>query len=241
MPAALSHVRAGAGKPVLLLHGLGGSWRSWTPIVNLLAAEREVIAVDLPGFGQTPPLPGKVSIAALADALTAFIAELGLVRVDVVGSSMGARLALELARRGVVGAAVALDPDGFSSGWQRRFAHISIRASRALARLLGPLMPLLTGNVVTRSAMRSFAAAGSFDPLLEELVGGPPPAAMTEPPRGPLVIGWGRQDRVCFPSQARRAQALFPHAKLVWFESCGHFPHWDVPQRTAQLILATTD
>ncbi len=51
------------------------------------------------------------------------------------------------------------------------------------------------------------------------------------------VIGWGRQDRVCFVSQARRAQILFPDARLHWFAHSGHFPHWHVPQETVELIF----
>jgi pimeloyl-ACP methyl ester carboxylesterase len=58
----LHHVRLGTGKPLLLVHGLGASWQSWSTVVDRLAAEREVVAVDLPGFGETPPLVGKVSV-----------------------------------------------------------------------------------------------------------------------------------------------------------------------------------
>lgn len=65
----LNFVRRGAGKPLLLIHGLGGSRRSWQTIIDRLATERDVIAVDLPGFGATPPLDGEVSIRTLADAL----------------------------------------------------------------------------------------------------------------------------------------------------------------------------
>jgi pimeloyl-ACP methyl ester carboxylesterase len=54
------------------------------------------------------------------------------------------------------------------------------------------------------------------------------------------VIGWGRFDRICFPRQAARAQELFPDAHIHWFERCGHYPHWDAPEETARLILATT-
>jgi pimeloyl-ACP methyl ester carboxylesterase len=56
----------------------------------------------------------------------------------------------------------------------------------------------------------------------------------------PLVIGWGRHDRVCFPSEAKRAVTLFPDARLHWFEHCGHFPQWDVPRETVRLILSNT-
>ena len=54
--AELHHVRRCAGQPLLLIHGLGSSWRSWSPILPALEAEREVIAVDLSGFGETPAL-----------------------------------------------------------------------------------------------------------------------------------------------------------------------------------------
>jgi pimeloyl-ACP methyl ester carboxylesterase len=69
----LHFVRRGTGRPLLLVHGIGGSWRSWNPILDALAAERDVLAVDLPDHGQTPQLVGEHSIATLADALTNFL------------------------------------------------------------------------------------------------------------------------------------------------------------------------
>ena len=257
----MHHIRRGTGRPLLLLHGLGSHWRSWAPILDALAAEREVIAVDLPGFGETPPLAGEVSIATMADAVTAFCAEQGLVAVDVVGSSMGARLVLELARRGVVGAVVSLDPGGFWKGWERVFFGTTIRLSIKLVRLLQPVMRAVTGNPISRTLllaqfsahpwalsselvldeMRSFAEARSFDPLLASLVASPMQEGM---PRGsakrPIAIVWGRQDRVCLPRQAERAMARFPDAKLYWVERCGHFPMWDQPAETVRIILETT-
>ncbi|MGI8430523.1 MAG: alpha/beta fold hydrolase [Solirubrobacteraceae bacterium] len=109
----MHHARTGHGKPLLLIHGLGSSLRTWDTIRESLAAQREVVAIDLPGFGATPPLAGKPTIAALTDAIVTFLTESELSGVDVVGSSMGARIALELARRGEVGATVALAPGGF--------------------------------------------------------------------------------------------------------------------------------
>ena len=254
-------VRLGQGRPLLLIHGLGGSWRSWGPILHDLAREREVIAVDLPGFGESPPLQGEVSIETLARAVTEFLAAEGLTGVDVVGSSMGGRLVLELARRGVVGSTVSLDPGGFWQGWERRFFYTSIAVSIRLVRLLRPIMPAITGSAIGRTLllpqfsprpwrlspavtldeMRSYAASPSFDELLRSLAYGPAQegAAPGSLP-GRLVIGWGRQDRVCLPVQAGRAKALFPDARIHWFEACGHFPHWDKPAETTRLILDST-
>ncbi len=257
----MNYVRLGQGKPLLLLHGLGGSWRSWRPILQALAEARDVIAVDLPGFGATPKLLVATSIANLAEVVAAFLAAHDLTGIDAVGSSMGARLVLELARRRVVGNTVSLDPGGFWRGWERLYFINSIRLSIALVRRLQPVMPVFTNNPIGRALlfqqfsarpghlspqvtldeMRSYAAATGFDELLESLVYGPPqqgaPAGSLP---GRMVIGWGRQDRVCLPAQAARAQAAFPDAELHWFPNCGHFPHWDAPHQTARLILAST-
>jgi pimeloyl-ACP methyl ester carboxylesterase len=54
------------------------------------------------------------------------------------------------------------------------------------------------------------------------------------------VLGWGRRDRVTLPRQAARAQEAFPQAALHWFDRCGHFPTWDRPQETVQVVLAAT-
>jgi pimeloyl-ACP methyl ester carboxylesterase len=259
----MNYVRRGVGKPVLLIHGLGSSYRSWDLIIDALAVERDVIAVDLPGFGDTPPLTGEISIRTLADAVTDFLHENELIGIDAVGSSMGARLVLELARRGgVLGAVVSLDPGGFWQGWEVPFFYQSVRLSAMLVNALQPVLPVLTGNPVGRTLLftqfsarpwklpapvalqelRTFVPTPTFTELLDNLVHGEKqqgaPAGSIQQP---LVIGWGRQDLVCLPGQAKRALALFPDAALHWFSHSGHFPQLDVPEETAQLILDVTD
>lgn len=254
-------VRRGTGKPLLLLHGIGGSWQSWTPILDELTRHREVIAVDLPGFGDTPPLLAPLTFDALVDATVQYLRDNGLTGVDVVGSSMGARLVLELARRGEVGAVVALDPGGFWQGWERTFFGTSIAVSIRLIRALQPAMRAITGNAASRTVMfaqlsprpwdlspsvlltemRNYARSPSFDELLADLRKSPMQEGIA---RGgvqkPMVIGWGRRDRVTLPRQAARAIARFPDARLHWFERSGHFPMWDEPVETVRLILQTT-
>ncbi|WP_375418681.1 alpha/beta fold hydrolase [uncultured Hymenobacter sp.] len=256
----LNYLRRGTGPPLLLVHGIGGSAHSWDPIIDALAAGRDVYAVDLPGHGQSPALSGPQTIGAFADALTSFLTEQDLLGTDAVGSSMGARLVLELARRGgVLGAVVSLDPGGFWQGWEVPFFYHSVRLSVKLVRALEPALPVLAGSAVGRTALlpqfsaRPWAVASPVaigelktlanTPVLNELLDnlahgevqqGAPQGSIT----APLVIGWGRQDRVCLPRQAERARAKFPDARLYWFENCGHFPQWDQPAEATRLILA---
>ena len=254
-------VRRGSGRPLLLIHGLGGNHRSWDTIAGDLAAQRELVLVDLPGFGESPPLPVAPTVAALADALEGFLDEQGLDGVDVVGSSLGARLVLELVRRGRVGAAVALDPGGFWNPREQAVFAASLKASIRLIRAIRPALPVLTGNPVTRTLLLgqlsgapwrldgdvvrreldAYATAPAFDATLQDLAHGPGQAgAPAGTARGRLVIVWGRRDLVTIPRQAARAARRFPDAELVWVDGSGHFPQWDAPAETIRIVLETT-
>ncbi len=258
----LHHVRRGSGSPLLLVHGLGAGWRSWEPIMDGLAARREVIAIDLPGFGETPPLDGEVSIGTLTDSVVGFIKDQGLDGVATAGQSMGARIVLELARRGLGGDAVALDPGGFWNDRELAVFGATLRPSIALVRVLRGALPMLLGNPVTRTALlaqfsahpwklasqtvlpdvRGLADCPGVDAAMDALTNGPkqlgaPPGAVP----GRVTIGWGRRDLVTLPRQARRATAAFPDAVLHWFPQCGHFPQWDAPDAAIRLILENTN
>lgn len=258
----MNYVRRGTGKPLLLLHGIGSSLKVWDLIMDELATQRDVIALDLPGFGQSPALLGEVSIPTLADAVTDFLTQHQLLGIDAVGNSMGARLVLELARRGqVVGSVVALDPGGFWQGWQVAYFYQSVRLSAQLSRLIQPILPPLVSNPLSRTVLfaqfsahpwtipagvalnefREFLPTPSFTRLLDSLAHGPPQQGAPIGSIPNLVIGWGRQDRICPPSQSRLALELFPDAQLHWFSNCGHVPQLDEPAETVALILAVTD
>ena len=253
----MKYLRTGSGAPLLLIHGIS-HLHNWDPVLPALAARREVYAVDLPGFGDSPALPGEVSVATLTDAVQSFLTEHDLTEVDVVGSSMGARMALELARRGHRGAVVALNPGGFWTDAEVRYFAATLRPSLGLVKRIQPVLPTLVGSAVGRTALlaqfsarpwaldpdlvlrefRNFASSPSLDDALSSLIHGP--AQQGGPVAGRVTIGWGRKDRVTFPRQARRALQRFPDARLHWFDRSGHFPHWDQPQETAALILEAT-
>ena len=226
-----------------------------------LAERREVIAVDLPGFGETPPLAGEVPIATLADSVVEFIGEQGLTGVSTVGQSMGGRIVLELARRGVGGDTVALDPGGFWSDRERFVFGATLRPSISLVRALRGRLPSLLDSAAGRTLLLAQLSARpwalSCETVLPDVSGladapstGAAMDALTKGPKqqgapagtvpGRVTIGWGRRDLVTVPRQAVRASALFPDAVLHWFGRCGHFPQWDAPHEATRLILNRT-
>ena len=226
-----------------------------------LAERREVIAVDLPGFGETPPLAGEVPIATLADSVVEFIGEQGLTGVSTVGQSMGGRIVLELARRGVGGDTVALDPGGFWSDRERFVFGATLRPSISLVRALRGRLPSLLDSAAGRTLLLAQLSARpwalSCETVLPDVSGladapstGAAMDALTKGPKqqgapagtvpGRVTIGWGRRDLVTVPRQAERATELFPDAVLHWFERCGHFPQWDAPHEATRLILDNT-
>jgi pimeloyl-ACP methyl ester carboxylesterase len=171
-------------------------------------------------------------------------------------------MVLEMARRGHGGGVVALDPGGFWTDPELKVFGAKVGASVALVRRIQPLLPALTRSKAGRTALllqfsakpwrlppdlvlqelRSFAKATSLDEALTALVHGPKQQGMQPDSRqSRIVIGWGRNDRVTLPRQAARATALFPDARLHWFDKCGHFPHWDQPEQAAALILGAGD
>ncbi|QIL03182.1 alpha/beta fold hydrolase [Sphingomonas sinipercae] len=252
--------RTGAGPPLVLVHGLGSTPRAWDPILAGLTARHEVIRITLPGHDGAPAEADSGTFAGLMRSLDAFIVDQGLGAVPLVGSSLGARMVLEMARRGHRGATVALDPGGFWKGWERTMFKTTLTASVGLLRGLGgavkPIARTAAGRTLllaqlsahpwrldgklVASELAAFAATPTALPLVRDLAAGPPQEGPAGPGAGPVTIGWGRHDRLCLGAQAERARTAFPDAAFHWFDHSGHFPMWDEPAETLRLILAAT-
>lgn len=256
----MHQITLGGGKPLLLIHGLGSSWRAWRPILDDLAAERSVIAIDLPGHGATPAEQDSGTFEGLVGSVERYLAANDLVGIDAVGSSMGARIVLELARRGKIGSVVALDPGGFWRGWERPFFRATIGLSARLLRVLRSRLPAISRSAAARTALlaqlsakpsalspelvctelTSITDTPTFDALVRDLADGPEQEGPAADPIQRIVIGWGKHDRLCLPRQAIRARAAFPSATLHWFKHSGHFPMWDMPHEATAVILQAT-
>lgn len=251
--------RTGTGKPLLLVHGVGSNYKSWGAVAPALAEGRQVLAIDLPGHGASPAEHDSATFEGLVRSVEGFLDEEGLGRADMVGASLGGRVVLELARKGRAGHVVALDPGGFWAGWERTYLQMTLLASVFLLKGLRPAIPYLAHSAMARSALlvelsahpwaldgelvanelQSYADTPTFTPLVNELATIPAQAGPAAPGSGNIAIGWGRQDRLCWPVQAERAQKAFPAARLHWFENCGHYPAWDQPDEALALILET--
>src|SRR5947207_11461804 len=89
----------GSGPPLLLVHGFGGAGENFAELAERLAPHRRLLVPDLPGHGGSSALPAAPSLAAYAGPLATVCHLEGVERVDVVGHSLGAVVALRLAAR----------------------------------------------------------------------------------------------------------------------------------------------
>ncbi|MFB0629502.1 alpha/beta fold hydrolase [Streptomyces sp. AB3(2024)] len=258
-PATVAYERKGAGEPLLLLHGIGHHFQAWHPVSHVLAADHDVIAVDLPGFGASAPLPPGVpyDLATVAPALGALCAALGVERPHVAGNSLGGLLALEMGRSGLVRSVTALSPAGFWSQGERRYAFAALRAMRVGARSLprpalerlsrsAPGRAALTGTIYARPGHRSPGAVVAETLALrdatgfeETLAAGASVRFADDVPGIPVTIAWGARDRLLLPRQGVRAKYTVPGARLVRLPGCGHVPMNDDPALVARVVLDT--
>lgn len=241
----------------MLLHGIGHRWQAWEPVLDLLAAERDVIALDLPGFGSSPLLPSGTTydINTAMEVLAEFFDELGLGRPHIAGNSLGGLFSLEAAERCLVSSATALSPAGFFTPLELRYATTTLRASRFAAGVPAPLIRLLArdarrrkllfGHIYGRPEMldvetliadaKALRGAPAFIPMLR--AGRNLTSFNGTCDKVPVTIAWGTHDRLLRQGQAVRAQQRLPSARFVWLPDCGHVPMGDNPELVAKVLL----
>ncbi|WP_428956309.1 alpha/beta fold hydrolase [Streptomyces sp. cg35] len=257
---AVAYERTGAGEPLLLLHGIGHHWQAWQPVLQILAAERDVIAVDLPGFGTSPALPEGLAydLSSVVPVLDAFCRELEIDRPHVAGNSLGGLLALELGREKLVRSVTALSPAGFWTEAERRYAFGTLLAMRQGARAMPlPLVERLSRSAAGRAALTGtiYARPGRRSPeavvaetlalrdatgFRETLEAGRSVLFRDDVPEIPVTIAWGSRDRLLVRRQGVRAKRVVPGARLVRLPGCGHVPMNDDPALVARVILDTS-
>ncbi|UJA21481.1 alpha/beta fold hydrolase [Thermoleophilia bacterium SCSIO 60948] len=249
----LNHVRRGSGEPLLLIHGLGATATMWAPVLDRLAAERDVLAVDMPGFGRSPELPAgrRATPANLARAVADFAASQGLERPHVVGNSLGGWVALEIGKAGDASGVLALSPAGLF----KRPLGDRPGTARKVGQTLRPLLPAVMSVKPMREALIRTSlnrpdrlTKEEATDLIAAWLDSPGYAAANHEMRSavfehgelvgvPVTIAWGEADRLLGPPEPSR---MPPGTDYLTLPGAGHVPTWDEPELVAGLILRTS-
>lgn len=255
----VNYVDVGEGEPVIFVHGIAGCWRNWLENIPFFANTHRVLALDLPGFGDSPMPSWEISMGNYGRLIHDFCERLGIDRVAaLVGNSMGGFISTE---------AVIDEPQRFDrlvliSAAGVSFAEIQGRHVEAAGRIVKAITPFLSGNrraYWTRPRGRKFAfgqlfrnpnklrpellaeqvrpglQAPGFSDALEAIWGYDTRERLTEIEIPTLVV-WGLNDRIVPIEGALGYHRLIPHSRLEIFERTGHLPMLERPQRFNPLL-----
>lgn len=248
--------RAGQGEPLVLIHGVGHRRQAWSPVIPLLTPYRDVITVDLPGFGESAPHESGYGVESAVAMFGRLFGELGLTRPHVAGNSLGGLLSLALGEAGLVRSVTALSPAGLWTPRQQRYALGMLRTHRVLAERIPERTArrlaatpagrsVLTGMIVGRpdrlstqavmDDIRALAGCPGFRPTLAQARGGFRFAGVVQDI--PVTIAWARHDRILARPKAAELRRIAPKAELLVLPGCGHVPMNDEPELVAKVIL----
>lgn len=252
---SLSTLGAGQGDPVICVHGLGATKASFLPTVAALADGWRMIALDLPGFGESEkPLGAAYDAAYFADAVMALLDELGIERAHLVGNSMGGRVAIEAGLRHPqrVERTALLSP---ALAWlrERRWRWL-LRAPLPMLGLIQPAPRVITEPIV-RSLVpggRDGWSAAGVDEFLRSYLTPRGRVAFYETARNiyldephgeeglwtrlaalspPALFVWGRRDQLVPIGFRRHVERVLPAARHLELD-CGHVPQLEAPEET---------
>lgn len=249
----IHYLEGGTGEPLLMIHGFGANKDNWTRIGRYLTPHYRVIALDLPGFGDSSkPVEAGYRYADQLPRIQAFAEALGLKQYHVAGNSMGGYFAAGLARH---------YPNSVQSAWLLAPARVDGAEPSEMGRRIaaGEPVPLLAQTPAEFDQIIDFVFA---DPpylpgfyrgvLAERAIAAYPlnrrifgqihkesPALESEVAglRTPMLISWGELDRVLHVSGAEVLDKLLPNAEVIRMPEVGHLPMVEAPRQSAEDYL----
>lgn len=248
------YVRAGAGPPLVLIHGLASSIYTWADVIGPLSTAFDVIALDLPGFGGSSQ-PPTLTFDAYPGVVLGLMDALGIEKAHVAGNSMGGAVSLVLAASapGRVDRLVILDSAGFNMGQGERPFIIQLLASKSVG-FVAERLPLR--RFLTRMTLRQLIPDRSrvTDERIDEYVGPMLRPGALDSVRSlllsrvdlgfesqmaqiqaPTLVVWGRFDPWLPVAQADRFVEVIKTARKVVLET-GHMPQEEQPAEVARLM-----
>jgi len=259
-PVFYREANSGPRPPLLLLHGWGGSSRYWRTTLATLGAERRILAPDLPGFGESPPLRGPATAERLAELVIAFADAMGLAQFDLNGHSFCASVAVYVAERYPqrVRRLVLTCMSTFRSEFERRMVD---QVHHVMALWMALRRPWMGERrfIYRTAASRFFYRAPQDDAILRESfadflkmdrrtaletaasAGEPHINQALQAVRCPTLVIGARQDKIMPPPGTPEVARLVPDSRLLWIEHCGHLPMVERPAEYHAALRAFLD
>jgi pimeloyl-ACP methyl ester carboxylesterase len=247
----------GAGKPLLLVHDFLSDRQEWAPVEAALAAKFRVIAVDLPGFGESEkPTPSRFGydLDRFAEALVGVAGALDAAPLAVCGHGLGAAIAIALAERDppLVERLILAAPPLFGAkpvSFARAFS-LPVVGALAFKQLYGRgalgwhfRRDVLAGRKPSREriarlyeAFNAPAAREAASATLEALLDTRTVEARLARVSSPTLVVWGRRDALAPAALGRKLVKALPDARLELLD-CGHSPAEELPDRFAAIAL----
>jgi pimeloyl-ACP methyl ester carboxylesterase len=244
------YLEGGKGDPTVLVHGFGGNKDAWDLFAKHLTSTQQVIALDLPGFGQSSRVDGAdYGYEKQAERLHAFVGQLGLKKFHLVGHSMGGAIAalyaarhtdrlLTLALFAPVGVK-SKEMSEYAKALARKENPLEVHSVEDLDRFLAYvfLVPPEIPGIVKRGLAKEAIQNAAFNAALAEKLLRVDPAFLEKdlPHVGmSTLVVWCEKDRIVHPSGAHVFAEKLPHDKILMLKNCGHVPHGERPVEVGQ-------
>lgn len=239
-----------SGETLVLLHGFAADKDNWLRFSRPLTQDYRVIALDLPGFGDSDLPQGSYDVGTQAERLADILDELGVQQAHVLGNSMGGQIAAlfaarypERVRSLALFANAGIDSPHRSELYQLLTSGspnpLVVKQPHDFDKLLHFVFvepPYLPESLKRYLGERAMAKATHYDQVFKQLVERPVPLAPELPKiQAPTLLLWGRQDRVLDVSSIEVMQPLLNKPNVVIMDNVGHAPMLERPEESALL------
>lgn len=237
---------AGQGPAVILLHGLGGDGSRWGPLMQALAPDFRVIAVDQIGFGQSDKPLANYNHAMLSEFLAEFAKQIGAEKASLVGHSMGGYVGMHASVHypEMVDKLVLVDGGGLqvpprSAELIRIQNGTTLAETREYFELMFYDKRRITDAMVRENYARRLQVAYTIGKMQEARAKGIAAAVSEEEARGvkaATLILWGKQDRLLPVSDAEELDRVIPNSRAVIIDRSGHLPQLEQRDEFNKLV-----
>ena len=222
---------SGSGEAILLLHGWGASARLYDPLRQMLSQKYRVLAMDFPGFGESPEPPAAWDVDAYADLVLAFCEALGVEQCALVGHSFGGRVIIKLCARQLAAPAITKIVLIDSAGIKPVPSKQSLRRGRRFRMgkkilSLAPVQKLFPDALENLRQKHGSADYKAASPLMRQVLVKTVNEDLTpllEKIQPPTLLIWGRNDTATPLADAQLMEGKIPGAGLVVLENAGHY------------------